>query len=152
MTGDGVEGVDEQQVSLVTGRGASAGGRELVDGVGDYPVCTAGAGGVPGVGIVGEVVDQCLVKQAEALAGLPGFGAVQDRMQARITERYVDGYPGNGWPSWVSVADSRSNGSIDLGLAAARGEGGGAQQRKKEGGGQKEGPRRFFFLSGAPEV
>ena len=44
MTGDGVEGVDEQQVSLVTGQGASAGGRE-VDGVGDYPVCTAGAGG-----------------------------------------------------------------------------------------------------------
>ena len=119
MTGDGVEGVDEQQVSLVTGRGSSAGGRELVDGVGDYPVCTAGAGGVPGVGIVGEVVDQCLVKQAEALAGLPGFSAVQDPLQVRITEQYVDGYPGNAWPSWVSVADSGSNGSIDLDPAAA---------------------------------
>jgi hypothetical protein len=50
------------------------------------------------VGIVGEAVDQCLVKQAEALAVFTGFGAVQDRLQVRITEQYVGWLPGQ----WVA--------------------------------------------------
>ncbi len=69
VTGTGVEGVAEQPVAPVSAWGMPAGGGELVDGVGDRPV-PRGWQRSAGVGVVGEVVEQCLVEQAEALAGL----------------------------------------------------------------------------------